>query len=380
MASYAWTGPNGFTSTQQNPTITNITAAGAGVYSLVVTSTAGCISAAATTTVIINTIAATASNNGPLCSGLTLELNGGPDGMSSYAWTGPNGFVSGMQNPSIPNVTVANAGVYTLTVTNTSGCPGSATTTVVINASPATTATNNGPLCEGSALNLTGGPDGMVSYAWTGPNGFTSDLQSPTIANATTADAGVYTLTATNAIGCSASASTTVAVNPIPDTPIISENADVLTSSAPVGNQWYYSATAGGAGSPIIGATGQIYVATTTGYYWVRVTLSGCTSPESNHLYVVITGMSENRNTAGMVIYPVPNEGKFTLSISSPKEDTFTVNVYNKVGQSIYELRDVIVKGELSQTIDLRPVAAGVYTVVLHGNNSHIVKKIVINK
>ena len=124
--------------------------------------------------------------------------------MTIYSWTGPNGFTSLLQNSSVSaNATLAMAGVYTLTVTNASGCISTATSTVVVNALPLATASNNGLVCAGSALNLTGGPAGMTTYSWTGPSGFTSLLQNPSIsANATIAMAGVYTLTFTNASGC----------------------------------------------------------------------------------------------------------------------------------------------------------------------------------
>lgn len=41
-ASYSWTGPNGFTSTQQNPVIDNVTGANAGIYTVNVTTASGC--------------------------------------------------------------------------------------------------------------------------------------------------------------------------------------------------------------------------------------------------------------------------------------------------------------------------------------------------
>ena len=72
----------------------------------------------------------------------------------------------------------------------------------------APTAGNNGPICEGSTLNLTAStvPDG--TYAWTGPNGFTSSVQNPSIPNATTAASGEYGVSVT-VNGCSSPPATT---------------------------------------------------------------------------------------------------------------------------------------------------------------------------
>ena len=67
-------------------------------------------------------------------------------------------------------------------------------------------------------MQLIGGPDGMVSYYWTGPGDWTANTQNPTRPNATTAMAGTYTLTVINSNGCSDDATTNVEVT-VPVTP-----------------------------------------------------------------------------------------------------------------------------------------------------------------
>ena len=61
----------------------------------------------------------------------------------------------------------------------------------------APTAGNDGPVCAGSTLSLTASTVSGATYAWTGPNGFTSTAQNPTIPDATTAATGTYSVTAT---------------------------------------------------------------------------------------------------------------------------------------------------------------------------------------
>src|SRR5207253_9910718 len=92
-ATYSWTGPNGFTSAQQNPTRPNATTADAGTY-FVTIAVAGCTSAAGTTSVVVNTTPATptASNGGPYCEGATITLSTPAVSGAAYALTGPNGF------------------------------------------------------------------------------------------------------------------------------------------------------------------------------------------------------------------------------------------------------------------------------------------------
>lgn len=63
---------------------------------------------------------------------------------------------------------------------------------------------NSGPVCSGSALSLTATTLSGATYAWTGPNGFTSAVQNPSFTY-TAAYAGIYTLQVT-ALGCVATA------------------------------------------------------------------------------------------------------------------------------------------------------------------------------
>lgn len=97
------------------------------------------------------TPSATATNTGPYCAGSTIQLNGG--GGTTYAWTGPNGFTSSLQNPTIPNATINNAGVYSLSV---DGGTCTATTTVQVVNPPTPNAGLDQTICLGSYINLLG--------------------------------------------------------------------------------------------------------------------------------------------------------------------------------------------------------------------------------
>ncbi len=131
VGSYAWTSSNGFTSTDQNPSIPNVSILASGTYKITVTNANGCTSTA-TTSVTVNALPmATASSNSPVCSGATLNLSGG--GVGSYAWTSTNIFTSTDQNPTIPNVSILLSGTYKITVTNVNGCTSTATTYVTVN-------------------------------------------------------------------------------------------------------------------------------------------------------------------------------------------------------------------------------------------------------
>jgi len=111
-----------------------------------------------------------AGGGNALCPGQTLNLYANLTGGKApfaYSWTGPTGYTSTLENPSIPNVTEANAGVYTLTITDGYGCPvvTASTTPANINPFPTCSITGTNPLCPSGTGTYTS-PAGMATYAW----------------------------------------------------------------------------------------------------------------------------------------------------------------------------------------------------------------------
>jgi len=216
-ATYSWQGPNGFTSTLQNPSITNPGFADAGTYSVTFT-TVGCLPLVRTTNVYINpAITVSPSSNSPVCQGGALYLNANSLQGVSYSWAGPNGFTSNAQGPGIVNVQPSSAGTYTLTISKPGCNPVSATTVVVVGTLTSSIAAgSNSPLCVGSDLNLSVTTNPNYSYSWTGPNGFVSTVSNPQISGVSLANAGAYQVVVSS-VGCSpTSRSLSVSINNVP--------------------------------------------------------------------------------------------------------------------------------------------------------------------
>ncbi|UKB81917.1 T9SS type B sorting domain-containing protein [Chryseobacterium sp. MEBOG06] len=76
------------------------------------------------------TSAAVVTSNSPVCPNNTVQLNA--TGGTTYHWTGPNGFTSNLQNPTIPNAAAASSGNYTCQVSGSGACDGSFTVNVVV--------------------------------------------------------------------------------------------------------------------------------------------------------------------------------------------------------------------------------------------------------
>lgn len=257
---WSWTFPGGIpaSSTLQNPS--NICFNTPGNYTVQLT--ASNMYGSSTTSLIITVTAppsatANASPN-PACEGQTVTLTSGPNN-TSYNWTGPNGFSSMQQNPVLPNVTNAESGSYTVTITDGNGCSNTATVNLTVNALPSVSAASNAPLCEGDTLILTCLPGGMSSYLWTGPNGFTSTQQNPTVNNVSVANTGNYTISVSDANGCSNSATIAVIISPPPTAGIYSSSSTIcagdtlyLIGSGNGSYSWTENGTPAGTGTNLL--------------------------------------------------------------------------------------------------------------------------------
>ncbi|MBL8001371.1 MAG: choice-of-anchor L domain-containing protein [Flavobacteriales bacterium] len=212
---FTWNGPNGY-----NATTEDITALGAGTYTLVVNDANGCTTSATLTLdqpealIAVATSPTYNSGSNISCDGasngsIDLQLTGGT-GFVQVSWSGPNGFTS-----SAPSPTGLDAGTYTLVTTDANGCQ--ATDTIVLSApppitlsgSPAVLANGTNLLCDQSndgAIDLTvSGGAGNTVFQWTGTGAFTASTE-----DVNGLGAGSYTVNVIDQNGCSASTNFTL--------------------------------------------------------------------------------------------------------------------------------------------------------------------------
>lgn len=112
-----------------------------------------------------------AASNSPVCEGDTIELYGYPDGLFKYSWTGPNGFTSDLQNPTISGADpLTMAGTYTLTGCTDDGCvcSGTDSTEVVIKPTIVLTGPVDQTVCDGGLATFSVTPDNteLYMYQW----------------------------------------------------------------------------------------------------------------------------------------------------------------------------------------------------------------------
>lgn len=300
---FSWTGPNNFTSNSQNPTISSPTTANLGNYSVTVTSYGG-ITASSSTSVsqvvspVISSVtpqnptSCTATNGSLILIGLT------PNTAYTVSYTfNSTPVTTSITSNSSGNIVINNlgAGTYTNITVSQGGCASSTVGPYTL-AGPlanAPTAWNSGNTCVGNSLTLYASAIANATYNWTGPGGFTSNQQNPTITTTTGINSGTYYVTAT-VNGCtSTAANTAVTIYAIPVITAVSIqnptgcgyfNGSFTIQGLTPNSQYIVSyarnSIAQTPDTTISTATGTI---TISGLNWgfynaINVTLNGCTS------------------------------------------------------------------------------------------------------
>lgn len=306
---------------------------------------------------------------------------------TAYAWNLPAGAIvtNGAYTNSITVSFAADAQSGSITAQGNTIC-GSGTASPALNVTvdplPAAAGaiTGSATVCSGAqdVAYSVGTIEIATGYSWSLPAGAT--IAGGANTNAITVNFGTasgnVSVAGTNACGPGlTSPAYSVNVSPKPDAPVVTLNGFVITSSYVSGNQWYHD------GNAISGATAQTYTvpASQPGFYWTVVNLTGCASDESNHIYIQGVGINEN-TVAKYEVYPVPNDGLFTASLTYPVAASFNITVYNQLGVMIYQKNDILVNGTLEQHIDIRSAPAGIYTVVFANSDSKSIKKVLVIK
>lgn len=251
-----------------------VTPASTTTYTVTGSNGAGC-SNTATVLVTVNSLpsVSASASSATICTGDAVTLTG--SGASSYAWM--PGSLSGS---SVNDSPVAST-TYTVTGTDGNGCSNTSTVSVTVNALPTITASASGAICAGDFVTLTG--NGGSTYNW-----MPGSLSGATVTDAPSAST-TYTVTGTDANGCSNTGTVAVTVNTLP-TVSASSSASTSCSGAQI--------TLTGSGA--------------TTYSWMPGSLSGSPvndTPTASTTYTV-TGTDGNgcsaTGTVGVTVNSLP--------------------------------------------------------------------------
>jgi Right handed beta helix region len=276
----------------------SLTGLSAGTYSNFSVTNNGCTGTDATSKTLSDptapTLTAGTAVNPTTCGGtngsipFTTNL---ADGTYSLSYTGTGSPKSITVASGAFSLTGLSAGSYSnFSITN-NGCTGTDASSKTLSDPTAPTVTATGStVCSGTTATLSTTATG--TYTWTGVNGFSSTDQNPNILNATVSATGTYQVVVTNSNACTAMATASITVNPLPTTPTANAVAPInvgasvtLTATGCTGTlKWFKSADNTVVTMPITPT------ATTNYYAKCEETANGitCESPKSADVTVTV--------------------------------------------------------------------------------------------
>lgn len=285
-------------------------------------------------------------------------------GASTYVWD-PNASLSNL-NVANPIASPTGPTTYFVTGTDANGCENSAQVTVDIYSVPTISAGSDVSICFGDStqLNATGG----VIYVWT----FSTTLSDFVIANpwAQPVITTTYTVTGTDANGCSNIDNVVVTVNPLPTPPVIALDSVFIYSNYPTGNQWYLN------GNPILGETNDTVnyaeVGQNGGYTVLYTDANGCSAFSSASNVVIIFDVGvEEESPLSVKIYPNPSSGLINLDLIEGADQLMVTSLSGEVIWFENNLNSGI------NTLDLSDLADGTYLVRIVIGERIITKKLI---
>ncbi|WP_338378109.1 gliding motility-associated C-terminal domain-containing protein [uncultured Flavobacterium sp.] len=206
-ATYFWTGPNGFTSTDQNPLITSFDSANDGTY-FVYTTVDGCNSA--TEQIVVNSnpipdfsIDGTTS----ICIGQNETLTITPTNFNVNSVTIEWYYENSLLSTTTPTLQISQIGNYSIIINN-NGCENQKDIEIIEKINSFDVVLEQGCNGKNYEINIINSSNfSNATYSWTGPNGFVAFTQNIVVPNL---EIGTYNVEVTDALGCKSSSSAVV--------------------------------------------------------------------------------------------------------------------------------------------------------------------------
>jgi len=274
-------------------------------------------------------VSITGNPGNSICAGTSVTFTALPvnGGKPSYQWT-KNGSPVGLDNVTYTDPSLVDNDEVFCTMTSTAICATintavSSTIDMIVNTLPTPVITGVLSFCYGGNTTLDAG-SGYASYLWN-----TTDVTESISAST----GGSYSVTVSDGTCSGSSSPVMVTVNNNPATPTITQNGDVLSSSATSGNQWYLD------GSLIAGATSQQYTPVLSGNYTVISTDgNNCISNASPVVAVTIatTSISSGIIEPGsLTVFPNPFSNQLTLKYYLDNSSVVNIELIDITGKQI---------------------------------------------
>jgi hypothetical protein len=170
---------------------------------------------------------------------------------------------------------------------------------------------------------------------------------------------------------CNTSGSSTLFVNPAPQTPTVIQMSGYLATYIIANSfQWYLN------GSPISGATLNTYVPTVDGYYSVWAANGNCMT-SSQSLLISVLGLKEFTSVfSNITIGPNPTKDEFYLTFEDSINEEISYEIQNNLGQKIVSASIKPTSGNKVK-IATNSLSNGVYFLKLKQGNKQAAYKFI---
>lgn len=336
-------------------TSSSISNLSAGVYTVMVSDSAGCMKTDSITVTEPSAITSSVTTTAVTCPGgndgaVDLSASGGT-GSYTYSWT------TGDTSQDLSN---SAAGMYTVTVMDSLGCTHLDTATVMgpslwnvnVSASDPTCAGNT----DGTLSAVVSGATPGYTYSWS-----TGD----TLASIGGLGGGTFTLTIMDSLGCTTTDTSTLAE------PLAVASMGVVTDDTSGNSTGAIDLTPSGGTPPFVfswdnGASTEDLSGLSAGTYIVTITdANGCSHMDTFTVSLFV-GIGNPAAGPEMNVFPNPVNDHLQIVISNMPATEVGIQLFDLHGKLIREVNTTLASS-VQQEIDMQDLAPGAYFLKVQG-------------
>ncbi|NGF77183.1 T9SS type A sorting domain-containing protein [Fluviicola sp. SGL-29] len=295
-----------------------------------------------------------------VCEGTAVTLSG--SGADSYMWD--NSVTDGVAfTPATGTMS------YTVTGTDVNGCMNTDDVSVTVNALPLVNAGADQTVCAGDDVTLSG--SGADSYGW--DNSVTDGVAfTPAVGTV------VYTVTGTDANGCTNTDDVSVTVNPIPTVTFAAlANACVthapitLTQGMPAGGTYSGAGVSGGSFNPATAGVGTHTITYT-------VIQSGCEGTAQSSITVDACLGIQSESVQTLSIFPNPATSELNVVFENTSATDVRVVMETMDGKVVYQTAAKALS-VFNDTINVSDFSNGIYFIRIESGAVSLVQRVILN-
>lgn len=354
-----------------------------GTYTVVYTTSGICPDTyTQTVTLTTNPSASFTYPNTAICSQAIIYTPAFGMGASAGVFSAtPSGLTINPSNGEV-NIGTSTPGTYTITnfIAASGGCP-SAThnESLTIHALPTISVTPSSPsFCSNDSSGVSLVASGASTYSWSPATGLSSTSGASVAAFPTSTT--TYSITGTDANGCSNTANVTVTVNTAPTVTFTLSNnnacinwpATNLTGGSPSGGTYSGPGVSGGQFNPSVAGIGTHTIT------YTYTASNGCSDSATQTITVnACTGIEESSIANSLLIAPNPAKDQLMISFYNANSSNVQLNIISADGKLVYS-ENAVAASQYVKYLDVTSFAKGLYFIQIVSEEGMINNKIIV--